>query len=104
STSTSPLACSPLSLHDALPISEHRPHQQVLRSGKDRRRHGGGPLWEADQARLRLRLLRPLRPPLSLPCGPVGPHEGDRGIFWQIDRKSTRLNSSHVSISYAVFC
>src|SRR5699024_12603755 len=25
------------------------------------------------------------------------------GITW-IDRKSTRLNSSHVSISYAVFC
>src|SRR5437868_12675745 len=24
--------------------------------------------------------------------------------WWQIDRKSTRLNSSHVSISYAVFC
>src|SRR5437868_11843108 len=23
---------------------------------------------------------------------------------WQGDRKSTRLNSSHVSISYAVFC
>src|SRR5699024_11262320 len=23
---------------------------------------------------------------------------------WQEDRKSTRLNSSHVSISYAVFC
>src|SRR5699024_11596800 len=25
-------------------------------------------------------------------------------IFLSIDRKSTRLNSSHVSISYAVFC
>src|SRR5699024_11724401 len=23
---------------------------------------------------------------------------------WKLDRKSTRLNSSHVSISYAVFC
>src|SRR5207249_12297374 len=23
---------------------------------------------------------------------------------WMVDRKSTRLNSSHVSISYAVFC
>src|SRR3989442_10042479 len=23
---------------------------------------------------------------------------------WKIDRKSTRLNSSHVRISYAVFC
>src|SRR5699024_11589067 len=25
-------------------------------------------------------------------------------VFWALDRKSTRLNSSHVSISYAVFC
>src|SRR5690242_21427425 len=33
--------------------------------------------------------------------GPSGrPPRGGRGI----DRKSTRLNSSHMSISYAVFC
>src|SRR5690554_7680327 len=25
-------------------------------------------------------------------------------FFWLADRKSTRLNSSHVRISYAVFC
>src|SRR5690606_41139144 len=25
-------------------------------------------------------------------------------ICWNLDRKSTRLNSSHVKISYAVFC
>src|SRR5690554_7333406 len=34
--------------------------------------------------------------------------EGERGIDHQrhatLDRKSTRLNSSHVRISYAVFC
>src|SRR5690606_41666616 len=24
--------------------------------------------------------------------------------YWEADRKSTRLNSSHVKISYAVFC
>src|SRR5690606_42075747 len=28
--------------------------------------------------------------------------EGERS--WEIDRKSTRLNSSHVKTSYAVFC
>src|SRR5438477_9685246 len=28
------------------------------------------------------------------------PEEG----WWFVDRKSTRLNSSHMSISYAVFC
>src|SRR5690349_21974274 len=27
-----------------------------------------------------------------------------RGSPWLLDRKSTRLNSSHVEISYAVFC
>src|SRR5579883_910485 len=37
-----------------------------------------------------------------LPAGQSGPPEGG----WRdgLDRKSTRLNSSHVKISYAVFC
>src|SRR5207253_9389846 len=42
---------------------------------------------------------------------PVGGHialrcvEQDGGVALQVrDRKSTRLNSSHVAISYAVFC
>src|SRR5439155_24340538 len=34
------------------------------------------------------------------PAVGVGPH-GNRDL---VDRKSTRLNSSHVAISYAVFC
>src|SRR5207249_11469355 len=32
------------------------------------------------------------------------PLSGCANIFPGVDRKSTRLNSSHVSISYAVFC
>src|SRR5437899_10080536 len=40
---------------------------------------------------------------LSLECQPVRPEE--RVAFPQErDRKSTRLNSSHLGISYAVFC
>src|SRR5437870_10227271 len=39
------------------------------------------------------RLNRPVRPP-SVTGGEVA----------RLDRKSTRLNSSHVAISYAVFC
>src|SRR5207249_10260805 len=40
---------------------------------------------------------------------PISAAEGKKvttieGIGAEIDRKSTRLNSSHVSISYAVFC
>src|SRR5690349_22550369 len=31
-------------------------------------------------------------------------HDGARPVACQQDRKSTRLNSSHVEISYAVFC
>src|SRR5207253_8151248 len=32
------------------------------------------------------------------------PHFGDKNHEMDRDRKSTRLNSSHVAISYAVFC
>src|SRR2546427_8936077 len=39
------------------------------------------------------------RPPTAAPGGPYGAPEGT-----VIDRKSTRLNSSHSQISYAVFC
>src|SRR5207253_2520562 len=35
---------------------------------------------------------------------PKGRDEGDGGLGSWLDRKSTRLNSSHVAISYAVFC
>src|SRR5690242_21629113 len=48
--------------------------------------------------RLRLRILVPAqirRRPVLGPGGDVAP---------RLDRKSTRLNSSHMSISYAVFC
>src|SRR5690625_1817178 len=31
-------------------------------------------------------------------------HENNIQMIGEIDRKSTRLNSSHVAISYAVFC
>src|SRR5690625_7110497 len=36
-------------------------------------------------------------------------HQPRENLFWELkgrllDRKSTRLNSSHVAISYAVFC
>src|SRR3712207_8112152 len=33
----------------------------------------------------------------------AGPREGPRAVR-EADRKSTRLNSSHANISYAVFC
>src|ERR1035438_1241718 len=52
---------------------------------------GEGPLLGAEE---KLELLR-----LAVPCVPP-----DRTIIADVDRKSTRLNSSHLGISYAVFC
>src|SRR5438874_3814778 len=40
---------------------------------------------------------------LVTPVHSQDPRQG-RGGRGQVDRKSTRLNSSHVEISYAVFC
>src|SRR5690606_41977008 len=81
---------SPRSLHDALPIYDHQdpygdPHGDVgPRAGA-----GPGPLSRPDRGRAAVRdRLRSAVPTL------VG----------HPDRKSTRLNSSHVKISYAVFC
>src|SRR3712207_6992185 len=44
--------------------------------------------------------------PLALPLGRAPPDVVDRGLMGPHpqDRKSTRLNSSHANISYAVFC
>src|SRR5690349_24571943 len=76
-----------LSLHDALPIwHEVRPRRPPLRLPQQ---------GEADHRDRRRRRRR-------------GPDDGRRlqrpGRDDEGDRKSTRLNSSHVEISYAVFC
>src|SRR5437899_9548697 len=53
--------------------------------------HGGGSRGRGNG---RWRAVHPEAPHLSTVLGPSGPG----------DRKSTRLNSSHLGISYAVFC
>src|SRR3712207_8084292 len=76
-----------LSLHDALPISARHRHTRPdvqpwrLRQADRARRLGRADRRPAREAHARLR--------------------GDAG---REDRKSTRLNSSHANISYAVFC
>src|SRR3989442_4692717 len=53
---------------------------------------------------------RPARNPADEVRGPDGHrgraqhHDARRALVLRRDRKSTRLNSSHVRISYAVFC
>src|SRR5262245_65666825 len=68
-----------LSLHDALPICGHR---DVPREGAPPRRRA---VLQRGHERADARPPAPRDPPVA-------------------DRKSTRLNSSHLGISYAVFC
>src|SRR5687768_18596252 len=48
----------------------------------------------------------PISAPVQVNGGTLSPGEGNRVILstGSLDRKSTRLNSSHGYISYAVFC
>src|SRR3712207_9368541 len=84
-----------LSLHDALPISAGA-------VALARRKNGGWPLLHLSLSTslYSLRLLADTWT-VGLLYSPPQP-------AWQkllnVDRKSTRLNSSHANISYAVFC
>src|SRR5437868_12682302 len=87
---------SPLSLHDALPILVGRVVPCDLRAAPR-----GSPV---------VRDVRPgsaaHRLGMDLEAGlcRIGTVAHDLSPLNVQDRKSTRLNSSHVSISYAVFC
>src|SRR5438105_12311550 len=80
-----------LSLHDALPICERAPEARARRRAHLwRRTLLREPVRQGRTGvRRRHRRLQQLRPARDAPDG---------------DRKSTRLNSSHEWISYAVFC
>src|SRR5207253_11444675 len=93
----SPTEIYTLSLHDALPISQNRRRPAAAdsrgrqhlpaRGGSRFHRPAGGP---DDRDHHHSSLLPQHRPAAAA-----------RSVR---DRKSTRLNSSHVAISYAVFC
>src|SRR5207245_11667874 len=87
----------PLSLHDALPICDGHLFQVVLQTYYD------------DELRKRKVLGSVVmgRELDSRGASELGRISSSQLIFRSgshIDRKSTRLNSSHGSISYAVFC
>src|SRR5690606_41663924 len=85
---------SPLSLHDALPISDPRRAAAGSWRQEHRRARGRYPTVEGDAPTAAdPQAARP--PARRFPL--VAARRGE-------DRKSTRLNSSHVKISYAVFC
>src|SRR5205814_3515577 len=85
-----------LSLHDALPIS---------RRGADRERRLAADVAGDDGARRQRQAG--VRRRVDQPALPVNSTQ-KANPFWRqdgfADRKSTRLNSSHLGISYAVFC
>src|SRR5687768_18330776 len=88
-------SCPP-SLHDALPI------WRIVR-----RRGASGDVEEPVARRLDLagdgvEGLSGLAEPDAGPPGQV--RRGGRAVAREVDRKSTRLNSSHGYISYAVLC
>src|SRR4051794_41742868 len=77
-----------LSLHDALPISVFL--VDIARNFRLSFSHAVGNVWQAGT-------------PEWLPTGVYQTRSIPR-VASREDRKSTRLNSSHPSISYAVFC
>src|SRR5207253_5053259 len=99
---TSTAATYTLSLHDALPIyREDQPVQVVVDvevAGEARPRVPG--LVPRPFGRLRLRQERHT----SFGAERIATASGEDGKQGPRDRKSTRLNSSHVASSYAVFC
>src|SRR3712207_8259314 len=80
-----------LSLHDALPISQLLPEAEVVPVVPDLRDPAVFEAEHVDTGELH-------RPARRLHAGP------DAEMRTARDRKSTRLNSSHANISYAVFC
>src|SRR5690606_41534200 len=94
-------AVSTLSLHDALPISDRR--------GLERGEIGTGvgfgealaPVFLAGQNLGQVAFLLRV---VALGDDHRAGQEQAEDVARRRDRKSTRLNSSHVKISYAVFC
>src|SRR5690625_5485352 len=81
-------------LSDALTLARNNLKFLRIEKGKfpGSKNVSGGVLWGSDLAKL-------------VPSYWEDPNAGwDRFINHRRDRKSTRLNSSHVAISYAVFC
>src|SRR5439155_17884529 len=88
-----------LSLHYALPISAGLPVLVSLLSSSARRHQNGMSSSAEDEVKSSLPAVAAAgtnwRSPSPAPPPPTTA---------SADRKSTRLNSSHVAISYAVFC
>src|SRR5439155_26680444 len=100
---TSPTKIYTLSLHDALPIS------YGIADGLLNTEFNGGvqaSAWKTREGKLLFAGIRGIVEvnPNELHENLLPPPVIIEGVSMNGDRKSTRLNSSHVAISYAVFC
>src|SRR5205814_7692763 len=73
------------------------------RGTERRQRRAAGTRLHADESAFSGRLAQPA-PRLRLPVPSLAARERGFICVKSRDRKSTRLNSSHLGISYAVFC
>src|SRR5438034_1466852 len=85
------------------PISTLFPYTTLFRSGHLFRTRTKELTLEAHGLRLLAKCLRPL-PEKWHGLADVEVRYRQRYVDLMVDRKSTRLNSSHTVISYAVFC
>src|SRR3712207_7075887 len=90
------------------PRSTLFPYTTLFRSAIGLRSNGEHPLKQSQNARRMVRTLAVLGSlaALALAAAPACfSYEDDPAYCYECrDRKSTRLNSSHANISYAVFC
>src|SRR5438067_6424049 len=84
------------------PISTYFPYTTLFRSVEDDLTERVGLHARDHLAVRRVRVHEP--EPLRFAAARVGRLLAAEPCSGETDRKSTRLNSSHVSISYAVFC
>src|SRR5690606_39412619 len=99
---TAPTDTYTLSLHDALPILpylRHRPYPVFHANGAENQRYDEYRGKEDQPARVARRYLF-----VDGDLDQVRSEQRKQAGGYHQDRKSTRLNSSHVKISYAVFC
>src|SRR5699024_11844119 len=93
------LSLSFSSLHPPAPISTPFPYTTLVRSHITVFCRNGAQFIHGRLADLPRQVAH-----IDLPALPPAGQDGLVGLPQALDRKSTRLNSSHVSISYAVFC
>src|SRR5256885_16033959 len=73
-----------------------------IRANRKNASKSTGPKTEQGKAKARCNALKHGERARVVGAMPVLPHEDPRELERRIDRKSTRLNSSHLVISYAV--